>query len=66
MKAIIKRFKSRTYLVGLLMAALTIVEANEQIIASLVPPKYQPYMPLIFPLVMLFMREITKTPIADK
>jgi hypothetical protein len=66
MNAIMKRLKSRTYWAAMFSGALTIIEANYQVIAQLVPPKYQPYTPLIFPIVMMVMREVTKTAIEDK
>lgn len=66
MEALKKRLKSKTYWAGISMAILTIVEANQQIIASLLPPKYHPYTPLIFPIVMLALREVTTSALADK
>lgn len=66
MDAILQRFKSKTYWAALILAALTIIEANAGVVAFLVPLAYQPYTPLIFPLVMMAMREVTKTALDEK
>lgn len=66
MNAILKRLKSKTYWAALISAVLTIIEAKEQVIGGLVPEEYRPLMPLIFPLLMMLMREITTTALAEK
>ena len=66
METILQRFKSRTYWAALVLAALTIIEAQYSVVATLVSKEALPYLPLAFPLAMMFLREITKTAIADK
>lgn len=66
MMVIGKRLKSKTYRVALISSVLTIIEAKEQIIAGLVPEEYRPFMPLVFPLLMMLMREMTTTSLDDK
>lgn len=66
MDAIICRFKSKTYWAALLMGTFTVIEANQGIIANLVPTAYHAYTPLIFPIVMMWCREITKTALDEK
>ena len=61
-----RRFRSKTYWMALILAALTIIEAQYAIVAMLVPAALKAYMPLIFPLAMMFMREVTKEALADK
>lgn len=66
MNKVTQRLKSKTYWAGLIMSLLTIIEAHQQIVSSLVPDVYKPYMPLVFPLVFLILREFTSTALADK
>lgn len=66
MEAIAQRLKSNTYRVALIGGVLTIIEANAGLITALVPVAVRPYMPLIFPLAMMVMREVTTTALADK
>jgi hypothetical protein len=66
MESVLQRFKSRTYWAAIILAALTIIEAQYSVVATLVSKEMLPYLPLIFPLAMMVLREITKTAIADK
>lgn len=66
MEIILQRLRSKTYWAALILSVLTIVEANAGVVATLVPPTWQPYTPLVFPLVMLAMREVTKTALDEK
>lgn len=63
---IIQRLKSRTYWAALFLAALTIIEAHVDIVALIIPASWLPYWPLVFPLVMMIMREVTTAALADK
>jgi len=66
METILQRFKSRTYRAALILSALTIIEAQYSVVQTITPKEWLPYLPLLFPLAMMFFREITKTAIADK
>lgn len=66
MNLIWQRLQSKTYIAALILSVLTILEANFQVLALLVPPKYQPYTPLIFPLAMMVCREFTKEALGEK
>ena len=61
-----QRFASKTYCAALIGAILTIVEANYGVLAMLLPPRLMPYSPLIFPIVMIFCREITTSALSEK
>jgi len=63
---LIQRLKSKTYWAALIMSALTIIEANTGLLAGLLPASLRPYSSLIFPMVMMVMREFTTTALADK
>lgn len=66
MNALKKRLKSKTYRAGLILGTLTIIEAKQGIITELVPVEYRPFLPLVFPLVMFWMRELTTGSVDEK
>jgi len=66
MNPIIQRLKSRTYWVAILGALLTAIEANSGFISSLMPPAYGKYAVMLWPVLMLTLREITTSALADK
>ena len=66
MNQLIQRFKSKTYWVAILGALLTVIEANSGFISSLMPPAYRAYIVMLWPVLMLTLREITTTALADK
>lgn len=61
-----QRWESRTYRAAMILAALTIVEANYGILTPLLPALLQPYAVLLWPIAMMFCREITTTALSDK
>lgn len=66
MNAIAQRLKSKTYWAAMIMAALSIVEAQSGVLARLLPAELVPFWPLIFPMVMMILREMTKTALSEK
>jgi uncharacterized membrane protein len=66
MELLIQRLKSKTYWAALVGALLTVIEANSGFLSQYVPPEYRAYLVMLWPVVMLVLREITKTALADK
>lgn len=66
MEIILQRLKSKTYWVAVIGALLTFMEANGHLFAGLVPTEYSKYMVMLWPVVMIALREVTKTSLADK
>ena len=66
MNAILQRFKSKTYWVALVGALLTVIEANSGFIGQFVPAPYRAYIVMLWPVLMLVLRELTTTALADK
>ena len=66
MTALLQRLKSRTYWVAIIGALLTIVEANSGFISSFLPTAYAKYAVMLWPVLMLTLREVTTTALADK
>lgn len=63
---IAQRLRSKTYWAAIVMAALSIVEANAQVLTGLLPPHYRTLALLAWPLVMITLREVTTGALADK
>lgn len=61
-----QRLASKTYQVALVGALLTILETNMGFITGYVPVEYRTYLIMLWPVVMLSLREVTKTALADK
>ena len=66
MNILIQRLKSRTYWVATLGALLTIIEANSGFISSFLPAAYAKYAVMLWPVLMLTLRELTTSALADK
>lgn len=66
MNAIIQRLKSKTYWVAIIGAILTIMDTNSQLFAGLIPAPYSQYLTMLWPIVMIALREVTTTALADK
>ena len=66
MNAIIQRLKSKTYWVALVGALLTDIEANSGFIGQFLPSPYRTYIVMLWPVLMLVLRELTTTALADK
>lgn len=66
MDAIIKRLKSKTYWVAIIGALLSVVEANSGFIGNFIPMPQRTYIVMMWPVMMVVLREITTTALADK
>ena len=66
MNPIIQRLKSKTYWVAIVGALLTIIEANSGFIGQFVPAPYRAYIIMLWPVLMLVLRELTTTALAEK
>jgi uncharacterized membrane protein len=66
MNLIIARLKSKTYWVAIVGALLTVVEANSGMISSLLPAEYAKYAIMLWPVLMITLREVTTSALADK
>jgi uncharacterized membrane protein len=66
MNAIVQRLKSKTYWVAIVGALLTVIEANSGFLGQLVPAPYRAYIIMLWPVLMLVLRELTTTALADK
>ncbi len=61
-----KRLKSKTYLVAIVGAVITGIEASSGFVSDFLPAAVRPYLVLVWPLLMLGMREFTTSAIAEK
>jgi len=59
MNLILQRLKSKTYWVAIVGALLTIIEANSGFIGQFVPAPYRAYIIMLWPVLMLVLRELT-------
>ena len=66
MNAIIQRLKSKTYWVAIVGALLTAIEANSGFLGQFIPAPYRAYIIMLWPVLMLILRELTTTALADK
>ena len=66
MQALIQRLKSKTYWAALVGALLTIVEANSGFFGQYIPMPYRTYAVLLWPILMLVLREVTTTALSEK
>ena len=66
MDAIIARLKSRTYWVAIIGALLTIADAQAGFLSSFAPVEYRPYLVMLWPVLMITLREVTTTALSQK
>lgn len=66
MNAFVQRLKSKTYWVALVGALLTVIEANSGFIGQFIPAEYRTYVVMLWPVLMLVLREMTTSALADK
>jgi uncharacterized membrane protein len=64
--AILQRFKSKTYWVAIVGALLTAVEVNSGFLGSFIPMPYRNYVILLWPVLMVILREVTTSALSDK
>jgi len=66
MNLILQRLKSKTYWVAIIGALLTAIEANSGFLSQFIPVAYRPYIVMLWPVLMLVLRELTTSALADK
>jgi uncharacterized membrane protein len=67
MNPILQRLKSKTYWVALVGALLTAVELNSGFLSQFMPAEYRSYIIImLWPVIMLVLREFTTSALADK
>lgn len=66
MDLIIQRLKSKTYWAAIIGALLTGLDAQSGFFSQYFPPEYRPFVPMLWPALMLAMREVTNSALADK
>jgi uncharacterized membrane protein len=66
MNALLQRLKSKTYWVAILGALLTAVEVNSGFLGSFIPMPYRKYVILLWPVLMVLLREVTTSALSDK
>jgi uncharacterized membrane protein len=66
MKAIAKRLKSKTYWAAIFGTALVVLEQNGGVISGYLPAEYRSLAVLVWPVLMIALREVTTKPVADK
>jgi len=66
MNPILQRLKSKTYWTAITMALLTVAELNGAFITQWVPAEYRVYLLMLWPVVMITLREITTTALSSK
>ena len=66
MNPVIQRLKSKTSWVAIVGALLTVIEANSGFIGQFVPAPYRAYIIMLWPVLMLVLRELTTTALANK
>jgi uncharacterized membrane protein len=66
MNALLQRFKSKTYWVAIVGALLTAIELNSGFLGSFIPMPYRNYVILLWPVLMVVLREVTTSALSDK
>lgn len=66
MEHFLQRLRSKTYWAAVIGATLTLLETQVGLIGSLVPMAYQPYLSMVWPVVMIALREATSSPLSTK
>lgn len=61
-----QRLRSKTYWAAIVMAVLSIAEAQAQVLTGLLPAELRALALLAWPLVMITLREVTTGALADK
>ena len=66
MKAIIKRLKSKTYWAAVVGAALVVLEHNSGVFSAYLPESMRAMAVLMWPILMVALRELTDKPLSAK
>jgi hypothetical protein len=59
-----QRLKSKTYIAAVVASVLTILEVQSGFFASLLPAQYRAYTVMLWPILMLTLREFTSAALA--
>lgn len=66
MRALIKRLKSKTYWAAIVGATLVVVEQNSGILSAYLPESIRTMAVLLWPVIMVALREATTKPVSAK
>ena len=66
MRALAKRFKSKTYWAAIAGAMLVVLEQNSNAFSAYLPAEWRGMAVLMWPVLMIALREMTTKPVADK
>ncbi len=66
MNAITNRLKSKTYWAAIVGALLLVIEHNSGIFSAYLPESIRSMAVLLWPVLMIALREVTKTALSDK
>ena len=66
MEMLIQRLKSKTYWAAIIGALLTGLDAQSGFFSQYFPAQYRPFIPMLWPVLMLALREVTTTALAEK
>lgn len=66
MKAIIKRLKSKTYWAAIIGALLMVLERNSGFFGAYIPESARDMALMLWPVLMVALREITTTSVSEK
>ena len=65
-KLILARLKSKTYWTAIVGAVLVLVEQNSGAISAMLPAGARPMAVMLWPILMITLREVTTSALADK
>jgi uncharacterized membrane protein len=66
MKAIIQRMKSKTYWAAIIGALLMVIEHNSGFFSTYLPESVRTMAVMLWPVIMVMLREATTTALAEK
>ena len=66
MDTLIKRFKSKTYWVAVIGALLVIIEQNSGFFSMYLPDSYRTAAVMLWPVLMILLREVTTSALSEK
>ena len=66
MNAIVKRLKSKTYWAAIVGALLLVIEHNSGIFSTYLPESVRSMAVLLWPVLMVALREVTTSALSDK
>lgn len=63
---IVQRLKSKTYWAAFMLSALTFIEYNYDVLSIFIPSEYRMIAVIVWPAIMLALREYTTVALAEK